>query len=221
MTVQMNATDVSMWNPCFDRRTDGRHRLMLRAAKLCSMSGEYVCVVHDVSQTGAKLRLFHEHPPEDFMFLQLSGGFLVALERRWINGEYAGFRFSCKVDVADFIREKVKHMPRPLRLCIQQPNAVHGLAGNADAVLVDLSAQGACIETGGKVSIRERVNLVIGDMPARVGHVCWHKRGRFGVVFQAGLGLKQLASAAHALQPYSRKCAVQGIQESEQTVLCA
>ena len=68
--------------PPQDRRGGGaRQRLMLRTAKLRCRSGEYACVVHDVSESGVKLRLFHDHPPEAHMFVELANGALFAVER--------------------------------------------------------------------------------------------------------------------------------------------
>jgi hypothetical protein len=47
-----------------DPRGAARSSLMFRTAKILCESGEYVCVVRDVSATGARLRLFHAAPPD-------------------------------------------------------------------------------------------------------------------------------------------------------------
>src|SRR3569833_3595893 len=96
-----------------DRRQVTRHRLTMRVAKLRCRNGEYACDVHDVSETGAKLRLFHAHPPEDHVYLELASGELDAMERRWIDGDFAGYRFSGSIDTGDFVRESgaLPHKP--------------------------------------------------------------------------------------------------------------
>ena len=42
-----------------------RFTLLIRTAKLVCESGEYLCVIRDVSSTGVRLRLFHDLPADD------------------------------------------------------------------------------------------------------------------------------------------------------------
>ena len=58
--------------PTGELREADRSALLLRVAKLICQSGEYVCLVRDVSWTGLRLRLFHALPDERFVFLQLA-----------------------------------------------------------------------------------------------------------------------------------------------------
>ena len=53
--------------PAREQRTAPRFTLLIRTAKLLSSSGEYLCVIRDVSSEGIKVRTFHQLPDgEDF-----------------------------------------------------------------------------------------------------------------------------------------------------------
>ena len=45
-----------------EQRAGPHFTLLIRAAKLVSAQGEFVCVIRDVSESGVSLRLFHALP---------------------------------------------------------------------------------------------------------------------------------------------------------------
>lgn len=197
--VEANAGDAT---PRGERRTNVRHRMLLRTAKLRCRSGEYPCVMHDVSEAGAKLRLFHAHPPETHKFLELANGDLYAIERRWIDGAFAGYNFSCEVEVEDFMHEKSSWPRRPMRLRIAHPVSIGEAAGPGEAELANLSQQGACVEAARRLPVRAPVHVGIPGSKPRLAHVCWRRNFRHGLVFQKALTLDHLAGIALQLQPY-------------------
>lgn len=184
-----------------ERRRDARKRLMLRVAKLRCLGGEYPCVIHDVSATGAKLRLFHAHPVDSHMFLELAGGALYAIERRWMDGPFAGYRFSARIDVDAFIAESRPEAGRPLRLRISHPLRVVAGGERSPGMLIDLSREGACIETWREVPRRAPLHVELEGMAPRLAYVRWRREGRHGVLFQNPLTLEELADLALRLQP--------------------
>lgn len=185
-----------------EMRAAPRSSLMCRTAKILCESGEYVCVVRDVSATGARLRLFHAPPPDGHLFLELANGDRYAMERVWVHDDHAGFRFSCTIDVDRFIAEPGRHPRRPIRLRLQQAAdvTVDGVA--SPAVLLDLSQQGARIEAGRKFAIEQKLWLGVEGMPARFGCVRWREGYAHGLVLQQSLPLEELARVALALQPF-------------------
>jgi hypothetical protein len=184
-----------------DMRAVPRSSLMCRTAKILCGSGEYVCVVRDVSATGAKLRLFHQPPPEAHVFLELANGDRYAMERVWVQGDHAGFRFSCTIDVDLFLAEPSPYPRRPIRLRFQRPVDVTVDGVVSPAVLLDLSQQGARIEAGRKFALEQKLWLAVDGLPARFGCVRWRQGYTHGLVMQQGLGLDELARLAFALQP--------------------
>lgn len=184
-----------------DMRAVPRSSLMCRTAKILCESGEYVCIVRDLSATGARLRLFHQPPPDTHLFLELANGDRYAMERVWVQGDHAGFRFSCTIDVGHFLAEPSVHPRRPIRLKLQRPVDVTVDGVVSPAMLLDLSQQGARIETGRKFALEQKLWLAVEGLPARFGCVRWRHGYTHGLVLQQSLGLDQLARLAFALQP--------------------
>jgi hypothetical protein len=193
-----------------ERREGARQRLMLRSAKLRCRSGEYLCVIHDVSEAGVKLRLFHAHPPDRHLFLELANGELYAMERRWIDGAFGGYRFSAPIELDEFVHETSRYRRRPVRLRIGRPVAVSAAGESTPAVLVNLSQHGACIDTGRQIAVRAPLRIEIPGSAGRFAHVCWRKDRRHGIVFQEALAAGDFASLALRLQPYGGAMAGDG-----------
>ena len=70
-------------DPVTDLRDAPRFSLVIRTAKLICRSGEYPCVVRDVSATGVRVRLFDALPPDSHLALELANGERYAMERVW------------------------------------------------------------------------------------------------------------------------------------------
>lgn len=187
--------------PPVERRTSPRQRLLLRVAKLRCQSGEYLCVIHDVSETGVRVRLFNAHPPDRHLFLELADGELYAIERRWMKGIFAGYVFSCRVEIDEFLN-KGRKPDRPVRLRIAHPVRI-GVAGDCGrAELVNLSQHGACIEADREIPLRAPLRIELPGAAPRLAHICWRRNYRHGLVFQQALPLEELARLALELQPY-------------------
>jgi hypothetical protein len=185
-----------------EMRSAPRFSLMLRAAKLLSPSGEYVCIVRDVSETGAKLKLFHPMPPEAYFLLELSNGDRFPMEMVWQEGGHGGFRFVGHVDVHTLIDEPSAWPRRQIRLKIESPALITIDGVDGAALLINLSQQGACIETGKQLAERQRLYLEIPGIPVQIGHVRWRKGFTHGIVFQEGFRLDDFARYAFMLQPF-------------------
>jgi hypothetical protein len=179
-----------------------RFSLVMRTAKLLCETGEYVCVVRDISATGTKLRLFHDVPPDTHLYLELANGQRYAMERVWQDGDHAGFRFAAPIEVAEFVEETSPHPRRPLRLSLQRPCLATADGRDWRAMLVNMSQQGACIEAGGEIPVGQQLRLEVPGMPLRFGHVCWRRKHAHGLVFQQAFRLDELARYAFELQPF-------------------
>ena len=186
-----------------EMREAPRFSLVMRTAKLLCETGEYVCVVRDISATGTRLRLFHEVPPDTHLYIELANGRRYAMERVWQEGDHAGYRFASPIVVSEFVEETSAHPRRPLRLSVQRSSLV--TAGNRDlsAMLVNISQQGACIELSREIAVGQQVRLESPGLPLRFGHVCWRKKYAHGLVFQQSIRLDDLACRLLDLQPYA------------------
>ena len=183
-----------------DLRAAPRFTLLIRSAKIVSASGEFLCIVRDVSASGVRLRMFHALPPEPQVTMELASGEQFLIERVWEGGDHAGFRFADPIDVHRFIAEASPYPRRPLRLRIEFP-AVLTVEGVAHPIMVrDLSRQGARIEIDALLAVGQKIKLEAQGVPTLIGNVCWRSSPSYGVVFQQLFTFEELALLAARLQ---------------------
>lgn len=183
-----------------DRRDADRIALMIRSAKLICNGGEYLCVVRDVSHGGVRLRLFHALPHEDQLTLELATGDRHSLERVWERDGEVGLRFADEIDVRDFINEGGVFRKRPVRLRFDCPVTV--LVGERpyQAVMRDMSRQGARIDLDMSLPIGQRIQIDAPGFPEKFATVCWRRWPAHGVVFHQSFTFDCLAKLANRLQ---------------------
>lgn len=195
----MNQNNAAQCSSFEDLRAAPRFSLMLRAAKLVGESGQYLCIVRDVSESGTKLKLFHAPPDETHLFLELANGARYAVERVWSGDGHVGFRFAAPIVVDEFIEEAGPHQRRPLRLKIEREGLVH-VAGLASAAFLhDLSQQGARIEAGCHIAIGQQLRLEVPGLPPRVARARWRQGQTYGLAFEETFRLDELARLLHSL----------------------
>lgn len=182
-------------------RSAPRFTLLIRSAKLICESGEYLCVIRDVSASGVRLRIFHPLPAVERFALELSSGERFEIDRVWEAQDHAGFRFADWIDVQDFIAEASPYPKRALRLRLEFPATISANGANAQALVRDLSREGARIETDLPLAIRQKVNFTARGLPPIVGSVCWRSSSAYGLVFQQVFTFEELAKLAAQLQP--------------------
>lgn len=195
-------------NPASDLRQDQRHTLMLRTAKVVCQSGEYVCLVRDVSEGGVGLRFLHDVPEEKRIFLELANGALYPIERCWADGgpegAQAGYRFAAPVVLADFLSEASLFPHRPVRLRLKVPVLLTADGHDCRAMLIDVSRCGAKLAAERELPEHAFVRFDAVGLPLRFGHIRWRKGHDHGIAFQEAIPLEELARCLYALQP----CAV-------------
>lgn len=177
-----------------------RFRLLIRAAKLITSHGEFVCVLRDVSATGVSVKLFHALPESKRVELELQCGDRFEMDCRWIRGREAGFEFTGPVDIDRLVMEIGEFPKRSIRLGIQFPLTVITLAGRCDAFAENLSQQGARIECDTLLAIDQSIRLEGGGLRENRAKVRWRSGRQYGVVFDDTLSLHDLALLAARLQ---------------------
>jgi hypothetical protein len=184
-------------------RSAPRFTLLIRSAKLICESGEYLCVIRDVSASGIRLRIFHPLPPHEHFALELSTGDRFDIDRVWEAKDHAGFRFADWIDVHGFIAEASPYPKRALRLRLDFPGAITADGASAEVTVRDLSREGARIETTMRLAIRQKVKLTAKGLPPIIANVCWRSIAAYGLVFQQVFTFEELARLAAELQPFA------------------
>lgn len=186
-----------------DQRSEPRLALLvLRAGKLVSAAGEYLCILRDVSETGFKARLFHPLPDADRWSLDLGGADQRVATLVWQRGGHAGFRFDEAGSGLAVLAEDAGPFPRrQVRLRIGMPLRLWVGAELLDAELCDLSRHGALVCLSGRPLAEQTLVRIEADgLPARHARVRWRQGERHGLVFHHGFSLDELAALAVRLQ---------------------
>lgn len=143
-----------------DQRADRRVALLLRAGKLVSPEGEFLCIVRDASAGGIKVKLLHSLPGAGTFDLELANGEVYPLELVWQADGHAGFRFLERpIDVHGLVDEPSSFPKRGLRLRLTLPVIVIEAGEERPALLRDISQHGAQIEIEPGLAVGQRIAL--------------------------------------------------------------
>ena len=180
--------------PAREQRTAPRFTLLIRTAKLLSSSGEYLCVIRDVSSEGIKVRTFHQLPDGENFTIELANGDRHPVNKVWEDGWVYGFHFAEPVPLERLLAEAPDGLrKRPVRLRLALPLRLHAGGRALDATFIDISQHGACIECGEHLAINQRVRLTSDCLPELVGCVRWRRRPFYGLIFEQTFRFDELA----------------------------
>ena len=184
-----------------DLRIAPRLALTLRAAKLGSPSGEFLCILRDISATGIKVRLFHALPAGAEIALELGNGDRHPLEPVWEREGHAGFRFTeGVVDVAALLDEAAPFPKRQIRLRLDLLVQLSSGGSSQTALLRDISQQGALIESTPQLALGQQLRMEGVGLPALEAKIRWRRMAAHGLVFEQTFRLDELARIAAAVQ---------------------
>ncbi len=187
-----------------EQRAAPRFTLLIRAAKLVSAQGEFVCVIRDVSETGVSVRLFHTLPACPSFALHMPAGAVYEANPVWKRDNEAGFSFTETVEVERLINEASEYPKRGLRLGLCFPVTVNTLGMVFEAMVENLSQQGARLSCDRLLAIDQAVRIELPDIEGRPrevrAKVRWRRDLHYGVVFDDTFALGEFARLAARLQ---------------------
>ena len=188
-----------------EQRRAPRFALVLRTARLLADGREYLCVLRDISASGVKIRLFHPLPRYEALELEFEDGLRHRMEVVWCVDDHAGLRFAETVDVSAVLdARRVRRPRRQMRINVAEPVTLVAGAGTVAGRITNLSQQGVCLETEATLCLRERLRLTSDLLPEMVCTVCWRRKPRYGLVFETGFKLDELARLLERLQETKR-----------------
>lgn len=187
-----------------EMRAAPRFTLLIRAAKLVCAKGEFVCVIRDVSETGASVRLFHRLPPGGPYELFMPGGEVYPMRDVWQRGNEAGFEFAHPIDVERLIGEAGQYPKRGLRLDLVFPITIRTLTQTFEGMVENVSQQGARFSCDGLFAIDQALRIegaeFTGPRTDIRAKVRWRRDRQYGVVFDDTFTLGDFARLAARLQ---------------------
>lgn len=183
-----------------DAHSEARYTPLIRTAKLVCGSGEFLCVVSEVSAAGVSVRLFHPLPGDKLLHLVMPNDDSLPLEVEWEKAGRAGFRFAGAVDLEQVIAGRSEWPKRPIRLNLELPVEVWGLAGRCEATLRNISSQGAQIECASRMAIDQHLRMKVRGLPEIEAKVRWRTGTFHGLAFDSLIQFADLARTAGLVQ---------------------
>lgn len=174
----------------------------LRRAKVVCQSGEYLCLIRDVSEIGIGLGFCHTVPPEPRILLQLANTLTFPIERVWTGQRQAGYRFARQIALNELICEQSPFPGRALRLQFSAPVRIQDRQRIHDARLLDLSCEGAKLASAVMHETGRLISFELAGMEPQLAQTRWSDDGTFGVRFHHPLTTEELALAALRHQPF-------------------
>jgi hypothetical protein len=194
-----NGTDSTI-DYTAEQRASPRFTMLVRAAKLCCPTGEFMCVVRDVSDSGVSVRLFHPLPDEDRLMLELQNGDVHELQLVWTQEDRAGLKFLAPANIARIVECPSRFAKRPIRINLQAPAQLASGTAIAAIEIHDISQQGAKITSATRFAIDQRVRLSAGGLPEVNAKIRWRKDETYGLVFEDTFQFGDMARIVAALQ---------------------
>ena len=194
------AGPVSTTPGIVEQRSESRFTPLMRTAKLVGVSGEFLCVVSDISSKGVSVRLFHPLPRDVALKLEMPNGDTLPIDKIWEKDGRAGFQFATEVDLDRILEGRSNWPKRPIRLNVDLPAVLKGLTGQFDATIRNISLQGAQVECDTRLAIDQRLRLSSKVMPEIYTKVRWRKGKLFGLVFDDTFQFADLARIAAFVQ---------------------
>jgi hypothetical protein len=179
-----------------EQRVATRYTPLMRTAKITGVSGEFLCVVSDISSTGVSVRLFHPLPADTALKLEMPNGESIPIETVWAKDARAGFRFAELVNLHRLLEGHGEWPKRPIRLNLDMPATLSSLTGRYDARIHNISLQGAQIECGTRLALDQRLRLSNEVLPEIVAKVRWRNGKAYGLIFDDTFQFADLARIA-------------------------
>ena len=182
-----------------NQRSAERLNLMIRAAKLIGPSGEFLCIIRDVSEAGIRVKALSALPDDEHLKLELANGSRFEIGRVWNNETEAGFRLNTPIDVPAFVAERSHHPKCAVRLRVECPATISANGVTTEAAICDISRQCARIRTTGQLALRQEVTLSAFGIGTLRATVQWRDRPFYGLVLREIFSLEELARTVAAI----------------------
>lgn len=182
-----------------------RLTLLIRAAKIISPQGEYLCVMRDASEGGVSVKLFHPLPPADPLLLEMPNGDRYELQRVWEEDGKAGFQFRSPADMIRLVEMPGHLAKREMRVNVQVECSLSSSTGSVYGTICNLSQGGALIRSTWQLALSQRLKVKARGLPEVAARVRWRRGELHGLVFEETFPFAQMGALLYDLQAPLRK----------------
>lgn len=201
--LRRETTDGGLTGLGAEGRAAPRFTVLIRAAKLISPEGEFLCVIRDVSESGFSARIFHPLPDCGAMMVELQNGDQYEADVVWQEEDRAGFRFFKPIDVARVVEVPSHFAKRAIRLNLDAHAELIASLQIMPVTVVDISQQGAKLKTEQHFSIDQRVKLRADGLRETEAKIRWRRDGMCGLIFEETFQFGELARIVRQLQGHT------------------
>ena len=180
-----------------DRRSQDRHKMILRVGLLEQAGKPSFCLVRNISSTGIQIKLYSSAIRTGEVVVRVADENPLTGEIVWVRNGNAGISFEGSVDPVTLLRLQQKlgsvrrrSMPRVKATSY----AVLRVGGRmVAAVLRDISSMGARITTSRSLEVGALAIIRLPDLPELKARVRWTECSETGLVFETPLPMQILA----------------------------
>jgi hypothetical protein len=183
-----------------DQRAAQRFTLLIRNAKIVFPSGEFLCVIRDVSATGLRIKTFHRMPAEPPLYLEMATGEQYGVSVVWANADQMGLQFLEPQDVTTLIREDGPFPKRSMRVMLTLPARISVGGELTDVTILNISQHGASLKCRERLAIEQQIILSASFLPDVDARVRWRKDDQYGLAFGRTFPISEFAQLMARLQ---------------------
>lgn len=175
--------------PEADRRTGARYVTVMKVGRAIIGERDQLCLIRNFSTGGLKIDVPRELETNTPITIELRSDRVMHGTVRWAREHDAGIQIEGEVPAEHLLDNKppsalLRIRPRAPRFQRWAPVQIMYEGEEVYGTLVDISLQGACIETHPVGRKDDRVVLTIAGLPPRSAFIRWADHGRMGFHFE-------------------------------------
>jgi hypothetical protein len=182
--------------PASDRRDAERHMTIFRAGKITHAGRENLCLVRNISSSGAMAQVYQDLAVGDEILLDLRLEEHIVGRIVWARNEFVGVSFAKSVDLGDVLRSELDqgHRRRAPRVNVEATGRLQVGEEFLPVAIDNLSQTGTRIFCARPLSPGSEVRLWIDGLGGKPSFVRWTNHGIVGLAFLKSISIWELTT---------------------------
>ncbi|AYJ85936.1 PilZ domain-containing protein [Sphingomonas paeninsulae] len=179
-----------------DRRDSERHMTIFRAGKITHANRENLCLVRNISSSGAMAQVFQPLQVGDQIYLDLRLEERIVGRIVWVRGEHVGIAFSLNIALSEVLRSELDrgHRRRAPRVNVEATGRLQIGDDFLPVAIDNVSQTGTRIFCTRSLATGCEVRLWVDGLGAMPSFVRWTKDGIVGLAFLKSLSIWDLTT---------------------------
>ena len=179
-----------------DRRESERYMTIFRAGKITHGGRENLCLVRNISSSGAMAQVFQDLQVGDDILLDLRLEENIFGRIVWVRNEFVGMAFSKRADLGEVLRSELGqgHRRRAPRVNVEATGRLQVSDEFLPVAIDNLSQTGTRIFCARPLSPGSEVRLWIDGLGGKPSFVRWTNHGIVGLAFLKSISIWDLTT---------------------------